>query len=563
MRSIIDIDIMKSMDQAVTPKQPPSAAPRKGEEVYNWLRKQIILSSIKDGQPIVELEVASAMGCSQGTVREALLRLQEEGLIVRQGYRGSVVSPISPNEARAFLDLRAQLESQAVMYSVPNIRAEHIDKLSDIVREMERVAELGDEYSLFELDQQFHITLFQVANMPALVPVLIRCSLYNHRNKISLVNAPRTLQETASRHWAIVEALQTRDAAEVERVLRHHIQSVVGMDSTHAAGPTSEPLRMAPEQQAIFDRLQKEDAHLPVITTLGREQAHAQFAHVNARWNRIAEDDYRIERFTIPAPAQQGRNAQGHQGIGALRIEHIKNHNPACGTIFHVHGGGWTFGNNETHLGAMARLAELTQCTVIGVDYGLAPDAPFPAGLNDCTWAWRWLRMQSDNTAPWYVAGDSAGANLALAMMFDLRNLGEALPDAGLLFYGVYAANHTTPSHRSCGTGSFGLTSERMDWYRKQYLSGSRRDPEDPRVSPLRGDLSDLPPLFLNAAGLDPLHDDTTALVQRLALTNTPFEFHNYDGVIHGFMQMSSELPQALQAFNDAAAFLRARHQPR
>lgn len=548
------------MDQVVASKTPPASAPRKGEEVYSWLRKQIILSAIKDGQPIVELEVASTMGCSQGTVREALLRLQQEGLIVRQGYRGSVVSPISSNEAQAFLNLRAQLESQAVMYSVPNIRPEHIEKLSALVREMERVAESGDEYAVFELDQQFHITLFQAANMPALVPVLIRCSLYNHRNKISLVNSPRTLQETASRHWAIVQALETHDAEEVERVLRHHIQSVVGMDNAAPATPASAALRMAPEQQAIFDRLQKEDGQLPVITTLGREQAHAQFARVNARWNRINTDDYRIERFTIPAPTQPGRHAQG---MGALRIEHVKNHKANRGSIFHVHGGGWTFGNNETHLGAMARLAELTQCTVIGVDYGLAPDAPFPAGLNDCSWAWRWLRMQAGSTAPWYLAGDSAGANIALAMMFDLRNLGEDLPDAALLFYGVYSADHGTESHRLCGTGSFGLSSERMSWYRSQYLSGSRRDPEDSRVSPLRGDLSGLPPLFLNAAGLDPLHDDTTALVQRLALSNTPFEFHHYEGVIHGFMQMSAELPQALQAFNDAAAFLRARHQPR
>lgn len=533
-------------------KAAPVAAPRKGEEVYAWLRKQIILSAIKDGQPIVELDVASTMGCSQGTVREALLRLQEEGLIVRQGYRGSVVSPISANEAQAFLSLRAQLESQAVMYSVPNLRAEHIDKLSGIVRAMERLAEDGDEYGVFELDQQFHITLFQAASMPALVPVLIRCSLYNHRNKISLVNSPRTLQETASRHWAIVSALETRDAAEVERVLRHHIQSVVGMDNT--PNTPAAPLKMAPEMQAIFDRLQKEDAHLPVITTLPRATAIAQFGKVNERWNRIAESDYRIERFDIPAA--------GGKKIGALRIEHRKAHDAAAGTLFHIHGGGWTFGNNETHLGAMARLAELTGCSVIGVDYGLGPDAPFPQGLNDCTWAWRWLRAQAAGDAagaPWSVAGDSAGANIALAMMFDLRDLGEALPDAALLFYGVYSADHTTASHRLCGTGAFGLSSERMRWYRSQYLAGKRSDAEDPRVSPLNGELSGLPPLFLNAAGLDPLHDDTTALAQKLALTNTPFEYRHVDGVNHGFMQMSAELPQALQAFHDAAAFLRAR----
>ena len=71
--------------------------------------------------------------------------------------------------------------------------------------------------------------------------------------------------------------------------------------------------------------------------------------------------------------------------------------------------------------------------------------------------------------------------------------------------------------------------------------------------------LTDLPPLFLNAAGLDPLRDDTVALADKLSRTNTPFEFHRYEGVIHGFMQMASQLPEARQAFEDAAAFIRSR----
>jgi len=86
-----------------------AAVPRKREEVYSTLRRRIILSEVSDGQPITELELAASMGCSQGTVREALLRLQEEGLVVRQGYRGSVVSPVSAREAQAFLHCRAHL----------------------------------------------------------------------------------------------------------------------------------------------------------------------------------------------------------------------------------------------------------------------------------------------------------------------------------------------------------------------------------------------------------------------------------------------------------------------
>ena len=163
------------------------------------------------------------------------------------------------------------------------------------------------------------------------------------------------------------------------------------------------------------------------------------------------------------------------------------------------------------------------------------------------------------------MAGDSAGANLALAMMIDLRNAGEPLPDAALLFYGVYTNDHTSASHRRCGSGDFGLSSVKMAWYRQHYLAGVK-DPkdakaaeEDPRVSPLFADLSGLPPLLVTGAELDPLYDDSTALAKRLADTDTPYEFRRYAGMNHGFMQLGSELAEARQAFEDAAAFLRAR----
>jgi len=538
-----------------------AAAPRKREEVYSALRRRIILSELRDGQSITELELAASMGCSQGTVREALLRLQEEGLVVRQGYRGSMVSPLSGHEAHAFLQLRAQLESQALAHSVPMLQPAQLETLSQLVYDMEETARAGDEYALFELDQAFHTTLFRVAGMPALVPVLVRCSLYNHRNKISLTNAPRTLMETATRHWAIVRALERADVAEAQRVLRHHVQSVVGSDAGGDADSAGEvaggsALVMTSMQRVLFEQVAREDASLPPITDLPRAQALVQFEQVNERWNGIMLAQFDLRESSMPAsPAAGGAG----RDVGLLHVRHRSSHVAAKGCIVHVHGGGWTFGNNRTHLGAMARLAALTGCEVIGVDYALAPDHPFPAGLNDCLWAWCWLRARCDAPTPWFVAGDSAGANLALAMMLDLRHLGEPMPDAALLFYGVSDCDHQTESPRLCGAGQFGLSSERMHWYRSQYLSGRLRNPKDHRVSPLGADLNNLPPLFLNAAGLDPLCDDTLALADKLARTNTPFEFHRCEGVVHGFMQMASRLPQAQQAFEDAAAFIRSR----
>ena len=101
-----------------------------------------------------------------------------------------------------------------------------------------------------------------------------------------------------------------------------------------------------------------------------------------------------------------------------------------------------------------------------------------------------------------------------------------------------------------------------MAWYRRHYLSGRHRDPADPRVSPLLADMRGLPPIYLNAAGLDCLRDDSVALAQRLSQAGVPHQFRLVPGVTHGFMQMSGELPEALAAFNDATAFVAALSPP-
>jgi acetyl esterase/lipase/DNA-binding GntR family transcriptional regulator len=518
-------------------------------DVYAWLKQQIMLSRYAPGQAVAELDVAAQMGCSQGTVREAMLRLQEEGLIVRNGYRGTLVAPVSTTEGPLFLKLRAQLETEALRLALPRITPAHLEALRALVREMEDSARTGDEYALFEIDQRFHVTLFQLADLPSLVPVLVRCSLYNHRNKIALDEAPRSLMETAQRHWAIVQALESGSLAEAEAVLRHHVESVVDGDGGRSAAPA---LRMTPALEALFRRVGAEDARLPDITTLPTAVGRRQFEAVNARWNaRLPRGAaQRTEAFAIASPSGGT--------IDALRVAPPGGARASRGTIVHLHGGGWVFGSNRTHLGAMVRLAQRCGCTVIGIDYGLAPERPFPLGLNDCAWAWRWLRANEKKArGPWLVAGDSAGANLALALMLDLRHAGEPLPDAALLFYGVYDADHETASHRRCGDGSFGLSTAKMAWYRKHYLAGGARA-DDPRVSPLKAaSLAGLPPLLVAAAELDPLHDDSAALAARLAREGVDHRFIRYTGLHHGFMQMAGLLPEADRAFDDAAAFVR------
>ena len=520
---------------------------RKSSEVYQGLKKQIVLAQLPAGQQLIELEVAKTVNCSQSTVREAMMRLQEDGLIVRQGYRGTVVSSVSAAEGQESLDIRARVESHAAHFSIGNFDDARVEALCGLVRRMEAAADADDEYGLFELDQEFHRAVYEAANLPALLPILERCSLCSHRFKIAQSATRRTLRETAMRHWSIIDAIKTGDAQELERVMFHHVASVIG--EVDEAKPTeSADLRMSDAMAAIFERTQKEDAHLPNPMLIGWDEAQANFHQTAQRWNQVNEAQFHMHYFSVPGVSGP---------MTAVRIMPRKG--ARTGTLLYLHGGGWVFGSIQTHLGAMARLAEVTGLSVVGVDYGMAPGAPFPQGLNDAVGAWRWLRTGSctlDLSGPWLVSGDSAGANIALSLMLDLKLLGEPLPDAALLFYGVYSADHQTVSHKQCGGGQFGLSTAKMAWYRQQYLSGTRQNADDPRVSPALGELQGLPPIYMNAAGLDCLRDDSTLLARRLAEAGVAHVFKVVPGVTHGFMQMSSELPEALAAFHDAADFV-------
>jgi acetyl esterase len=229
--------------------------------------------------------------------------------------------------------------------------------------------------------------------------------------------------------------------------------------------------------------------------------------------------------------------------------------------IIFAHGGGWTFGNIETHCGTMRTLALQSGCAVLGVDYRLAPEHPFPTPTNDIVAALDFVRKGGlgDACDPGRVAlaGDSAGANIALGALVALRDRGEAMPATAALFYGCYAPDFDTASHKRFGAGSYVLATAGMRWYWANFLGATAMESAPPAAAPLRADLSGLPPLYLNAAGLDPLLDDTTQLVARLSDAGVRHRFDLWPGVIHGFMRLARELPAAREAIAAAAAHLK------
>lgn len=299
--------------------------------------------------------------------------------------------------------------------------------------------------------------------------------------------------------------------------------------------------RLAPEMRAVLDRLLAEDGPVPDPTTLPPDEGRAQSEAANRRWNTGE-----------PAMAQVIRR---DTALGGMANIYLPDSDRGRDAILYVHGGGWAFCSAATHDGAARQLAEACGAAVVSFDYRLAPEHPYPAGLEDCLTIW----AARDRILPgrrWSISGDSAGANLAVATM--LRLQGQDLPAAGLLFYGVYDADFDSPSYIEIADGP-GLTRGKMQRYWDWYAAPAGRL-SDPCLTPVRAPdaaLAGLPPLYLNAAELDPLRSDSEAFAARLAALGRSDACDLIPGVIHGFMQMSRWLPQSAAAWRRAGDVFR------
>ncbi|MBJ3774308.1 alpha/beta hydrolase [Acuticoccus mangrovi] len=299
---------------------------------------------------------------------------------------------------------------------------------------------------------------------------------------------------------------------------------------------------LSPAMAALLARLADEDAGVPDTTTLPAAEGRALAARLNERWNRDLPPMALEEDLTLV-------------GLPARHL--VPEEDEGNGAILYIHGGGFSFCSKDTHEGAARALANACRAPVVTFDYSLAPEHPYPAGLEDCSRAWDSFRfMMADRRTA--ISGDSAGANLALALMLRAPEGGGLLPATALLFYGVYDDDFDSPSYIAHADGP-GLTRGKMQRYLDWYVAPHRR-PEAAAL-PLKAtdaQLKALPPLYLSAAGLDPLRSDTERLAARLAaLGRQEDRFDLYDGVVHGFMQMSAHLPEARAAFADAGAFFR------
>ena len=210
--------------------------------------------------------------------------------------------------------------------------------------------------------------------------------------------------------------------------------------------------------------------------------------------------------------------------------------------IVFAHGGGFVFCNLDSHDDLCRAMTNGVGAIVVSVDYRLAPESPWPAAVDDVYAVANWAVGQADelgaDRARIVVAGDSAGGNLATVTALLARDRGGPEIAVQLLVYPAIAADFGTESYRRFGDGYYNTTSA-MAWYWDQYVP-NLADRDNPTASPLRADLTDLPPAVVITAGFDPLCSEGEAYAKALAEASVTTIYRNYAGAIHGFMTMPS-----------------------
>lgn len=309
----------------------------------------------------------------------------------------------------------------------------------------------------------------------------------------------------------------------------------------------------------------------PQVAELGELAARAGLVAADPLRLPLAEARAAAERYHLflngPALPADVREVEAAGPSGPLRLRLIRPPSTDGLTgadplpvLIYFHGGGFVLNSIDTHDRLLRLLARHSGVVVCAVAYGLAPERRFPHQRGEALAALRWVvkhgaghGLDPERIA---VGGDSAGANLALGLALDARDEPGPPLSFGMLLYGMFAHDFDTESHRLFGDGRYGLTTERMRWYWRQYL-GHGGITRDPAAAPLLADLQGLPPLHVTAAGLDCLRDDSLRLARRLEAARIPHRLVLHDTLPHSFASMTRHVRKAETAVVQAAEEVR------
>ena len=268
----------------------------------------------------------------------------------------------------------------------------------------------------------------------------------------------------------------------------------------------------------------------------------------------------RFGRLTAVVPPHPGVAVRTISAGGVPADLVVPRGAPRDRCLLYVHGGAWCIGSPRTHRGLAGDLTARAGVRGIVIDYRLAPEHPFPAGLDDCVTAYRWLLARRVDPGRIVVVGDSAGGNLAAALLVRLRDEGVPLPGGAVLLSPATDLTMTGASlvtNRACDPF---FSDVEMEPFVDAYLAG--HDPADPYASPLGADLRGLPPLLVHVGDHEVLEADAVRFAERAAAVGVDARLVVWPGMMHVFQTFSPFLPEAIEAHEAIAAFSRERIVP-
>ena len=302
----------------------------------------------------------------------------------------------------------------------------------------------------------------------------------------------------------------------------------------------------------------------PQVARLLERAARSPLPLVHTVPAHVARRIYRDTRSVLAPPAPEVAESRilvtpGHavalrayRPLGAGKGEIL----PA---LVYFHGGGWVIGDLDTHDVLCRQLANGARCAVFSVDYRLAPEHPFPAAVEDCVAATKFVAFNSEtlkiDAARIAVGGDSAGGNLAGVVALHARDAGGPPLAFQLLIYPATDQRCGFASHERNSEGYL-LTKDSIAYFRGHYLP-KKDDWLEWRASPLlAASLAGLPPAFVLTAGFDPLLDEGRAYAERLAKEGAEVAYREYPDMVHGFILFGGVLDTANEAVAECCAQL-------
>ncbi len=336
--------------------------------------------------------------------------------------------------------------------------------------------------------------------------------------------------------------------------------TVSSTDSTSASGPMGDTAKtgslpkpkgpkpawgtdLTDEMAVVIEKLASYNA--PTIESLDAKKARLNPTPTTAVMDLIKENN-----ITVPAPKvdTMGTEIPVSGGSVKARIYTPKGNGPFP-VIVYYHGGGWVIADINTYDASAQGLAEQVGAVVVSVEYRKGPEFKFPTAHNDAFAAYQWVwknlaRLKGDSMVA--VVGESAGGNLACNVSIMARDKKIPMPVYQVLVYPVANNDMNTASYQQYAAAK-PLNKPMMEWFGKNYLP-SMASSADPRFSLVKADLKGLPGTTIIGAEIDPLHDDGTALRDKLKDAGVEVMYKDYKGVTHEFFGMALLVPEAKDA---------------